>query len=36
MTHYQNSDMDAAALKEICQSYTLEDVMTRHADLLVE
>lgn len=36
MTHYQNPEMDAAALKEICQSYTLDDVMTRHANLLTE
>lgn len=36
MTHYQNPEMDAAAMEAICKAYTLEDVMNRHADLLAE
>lgn len=36
MTHYQNPEMDAAAMEAIAKAYTLEDVMNRHADLLID
>lgn len=36
MTHYQNPEMDAAAMQDICDAYTLENVVERHSDLLME
>lgn len=34
MTHYYDESFDASAMTKVCQSYTLEDVMARHADLI--
>lgn len=36
MTHYQNPEMDAEALAKICQAYSLEDVVARHKNLLMD
>lgn len=34
MTHYYDDTFDANAMTELCAAYTLEDVMTRHGDLV--
>ena len=36
MTHYQNPEMDAAAMQAVCDAYTLENVVERHSSLLME
>ena len=34
MTHYCDENFDAGAMTKLCQAYSLEDVMARHADLI--
>lgn len=34
MTHYYDESFDADAMTKLCQAYSLEDVMARHADLI--
>lgn len=34
MTHYYDASFDADAMTKLCQAYSLEDVMARHADLI--
>lgn len=34
MTHYYDESFDADAMTKLCQAYSLEDVMVRHADLI--
>ncbi len=36
MTHYYDESFDAEAMIELGKQYTLDDVMTRHADLFAE